>query len=79
MQITFRGRMARVMGAFERSHADIEIDGEVYQDVKWYPMGRGGHRPFQSRLLTPGEHTLKIIAKGPVRLDYIDVLDVEGE
>jgi len=77
MEIKFKGRMVRVMGAFERSHADIYIDGDIYRDVKWYPMGRGGHRPFQSRFLEPGEHTLKIIAKGPISLDYIDVLEVK--
>ena len=77
MQITFNGRMVRVMGAFERSHGDIFIDGEIYRDIKWYSLGRGSHRPFQSRFLAPGDHTLKIVAKGPIRLDYIDVLEVD--
>jgi DUF1680 family protein len=76
MEIQFNGRMVRVMGAFERSHADIYIDDDIYRDIKWYPMGRGGHRPFQSRFLEPGEHTLRIVAKGPIRLDYIDILEV---
>jgi hypothetical protein len=78
MQITFNGRMVRVMGAWERSHADIYIDGEIYRDIKWYSLGRGSHRPFQSRFLEPGEHTLKIVAKGPIRLDYIDILEVKN-
>lgn len=76
MQITFNGRMVRVMGAFERSHADIFIDGDIYRDIKWYSLGRGSHRPFQSRFLEPGDHTLKIVAKGSIRLDYIDILEV---
>jgi DUF1680 family protein len=79
MEIKFNGRMLRVMGAFERSHADIYIDGDLYRDIKWYPMGRGGHRPFQSRFLEPGEHTLRIVAKGPIRLDYIDILKVDEQ
>jgi uncharacterized protein len=78
MEITFKGSMVRVMGAAERSHADIFIDEDIYRDVKWYPMGRGGHRPFQSRFLQSGEHTLKITAKGPIRLDYIEVLEVKS-
>lgn len=77
MEIVFTGRMVRVMGAFERSHADIVIDGDVYKDVKWYSLGRGGRRPFQSRLLKEGPHTLTLIAKdGPISLAYIEVLNI---
>ena len=79
MEISFHGRMVRVMGAFERSHADIFIDDEIYRDVKWYSLGRGGRRPFQSRLLKEGLHNLKIIAKdGPISLTYLEVLDIES-
>jgi hypothetical protein len=79
MELSFRGRMVHVMGAFERSHADILIDDDLYRDVKWYSLGRGGHRPFQSRFLDEGPHILKIIAKdGPISLDYVEVLNFES-
>ena len=39
MQISFNGRMVRMMDAFERSHANIFINGDIYRDIKGYSLG----------------------------------------
>lgn len=37
------------------------------------------NRLFITGTTANGAHTLKIVAKGPIRMDYLEVLDVKDE
>ena len=74
--LTFSGIQIRVRALRKRDYwtAHIVLDGKIYEDVRYYELG-DDHQThiWMSPLLPDGEHTIKIIADGPISLDFVEI------
>jgi DUF1680 family protein len=74
--LTFSGIQVRVRALRKREYwtAHIIIDGKVYKDVRYYELGEDYQTHiWMSPLLGDGEHTIKIVADGPISLDFVEI------
>jgi DUF1680 family protein len=74
--LTFSGIQIRVRALRKREYwtGHIVLDGKIYEDVRYYELG-DDHQThiWMSPLLPDGEHTIKIIANGPISLDFVEI------
>jgi DUF1680 family protein len=74
--LKFSGIQIRVRALRKREYwtAHIILDGNVYEDVRYYELG-DDHQThiWMSPLLPDGEHTIKIVADGPISLDFVEI------
>jgi hypothetical protein len=75
-ELTFTGVQIRLRGLRKREYwtGHIILDGKIYDDVRYYELG-DDHQVhiWMSPLLLDGEHTIKIIADGPISLDFVEI------
>ena len=75
-ELKFTGIQIRVRALRKREYwtAHIILDGKVYEHVRYYELG-DDHKThiWMSPLLPDGEHTMKIVADGPISLDFVEI------